>query len=68
MPILTQRERDVLDIMATGASNQEIADTLAIRLQTVKTHVSSILGKLQAKSRRQAAELGIKQGLIRHKP
>lgn len=66
-PILTHRERDILDFLATGASNQEIADTLAISLQTVKTHVSSILSKLQAKSRRQAAELGIKKGLIRHK-
>ena len=64
---LTLRERDVLDIIATGASNQEIADTLEINLQTVKTHVSSILRKLQAKSRRQAAELGLKQGLVRRK-
>jgi len=66
-PTLTHRERDILDFLATGASNQEIADTLAIGLQTVKTHVSSILIKLQAKSRRQAAELGIKKGLIRDK-
>jgi DNA-binding NarL/FixJ family response regulator len=66
-PIITPREREVLDIMATGASNQEIAETLQISLQTVKSHVSSILNKLQVKSRRQAAELGIKQGLIRHK-
>lgn len=64
---LTLRERDVLDIIATGASNQEIADTLEINLQTVKTHVSSILRKLQAKSRRQAAEFGLKQGLVRRK-
>lgn len=64
---LTLRERDVLDIIATGASNQEIADTLEINLQTVKTHVSSILRKLQAKSRRQAAKLGLKQGLVRRK-
>jgi DNA-binding CsgD family transcriptional regulator len=53
--------------MATGASNQEIADTLSISLQTVKSHVSNILTKLQAKSRHHAAELGIKQGLIQRK-
>ena len=66
-PTLTHRERDILDNMAGGASNQEIADKLGISLQTVKTHVSNVLKKLQAKSRRQAAELGIKQGLIRRK-
>ena len=66
-PTITQREREILNIMATGASNQEIADTLLISLQTVKTHVSNILTKLQAKSRRQAAEFGIKQGLIQRK-
>lgn len=67
VPVITQREREVLNIMASGASNQEIADTLSISLQTVKSHVSNILTKLQAKSRLQAAELGIKQGLIQRK-
>ncbi|MBI5943601.1 MAG: response regulator transcription factor [Chloroflexi bacterium] len=67
IPIITQREREVLNIMATGASNQEIAETLSISLQTVKSHVSSILTKLQAKSRHQAAEFGIKQGFIQRK-
>ena len=66
-PIITHREREVLDIMATGASNQEIADALSISLQTVKSHVSNILTKLQAKSRHQAAEFGIKQGFIQRK-
>lgn len=66
-PILTRRERQVLSIMATGASNQEIADTLWISLQTVKSHVSNILTKLQAKSRQQATEFGIKQGFIQRK-
>lgn len=67
VPIITQREREVLDIMASGASNQEIAETLSISLQTVKSHVSNILTKLQAKSRLQAAEFGIKQGFIQRK-
>jgi DNA-binding NarL/FixJ family response regulator len=67
VPIITQREREVLNIMASGASNQEIAETLSISLQTVKSHVSNILTKLQAKSRLQAAEFGIKQGLIQRK-
>jgi DNA-binding NarL/FixJ family response regulator len=66
-PILTHREREILNIMASGASNQEIAKQLSINIQTVKSHVSSILRKLQAKSRHQASELGLKQGLIRRK-
>ncbi len=66
-PVLTNREREILDVMASGASNQEIADQLGISLQTVKSHVSNILTKLQAKSRHQAAEFGLKQGLIKRK-
>ena len=68
VPLLTRRENEILNVMATGATNQEIADQLSISLQTVKSHVSSILEKLQAKSRHHATELGFKQGLIRRKP
>ena len=68
IPSLTQREIEVLNVMATGASNQEIADNLSITLQTVKSHVSNILVKLQAKSRYQATQLGIKQGFIKRNP
>ena len=67
IPVLTSREREILDVMATGASNQEISTQLGISLQTVKSHVSNILTKLQAKSRHQAAEFGIKQGFIKRK-
>lgn len=66
-PVLTSREREILNVMATGASNQEISTQLGISLQTVKSHVSNILTKLQAKSRHQAAEFGIKQGFIKRK-
>jgi len=51
---LTQRELEVLHLLATGASNQAIADRLVISLATVKKHVSNLLGKLQAKTRTQA--------------
>jgi LuxR family maltose regulon positive regulatory protein len=51
---LTRREQEVLRLLATGASNQEIAHTLVISLDTVKKHVSSLLGKLDATSRTQA--------------
>jgi LuxR family maltose regulon positive regulatory protein len=51
---LTQRELEVLRLLASGASNQEIADRLVISLATVKKHVSNLLGKLQVESRTQA--------------
>ena len=51
---LTRREQEVLRLLATGASNQEIAQTLVISLATVKKHVSNLLGKLGATSRTQA--------------
>ncbi|MEO6888735.1 MAG: LuxR C-terminal-related transcriptional regulator [Ktedonobacteraceae bacterium] len=51
---LTCREQEVLRLLAAGASNQEIAQTLVISLDTVKKHVSHLLGKLGATSRTQA--------------
>ncbi len=51
---LTRRELEVLRLLAEGASNQEIANTLVIELPTVKKHVSNLLGKLGAASRTQA--------------
>ena len=52
---LTTREREVLDLLAEGASNQQIARSLGISLKTVQNHVSHILDKLQAADRTQAA-------------
>ncbi len=54
---LTYREQELLQLIARGLSNAEIATTLVISENTVKTHVKNILGKLQAKSRREAVEL-----------
>ncbi len=51
---LTRREQEVLRLLVTGASNQEIAQALVIELPTVKKHVSNLLGKLRASSRTQA--------------
>lgn len=51
---LTRREQDVLRLLAAGASNQDIAQTLVIELPTVKKHVSNLLGKLGVTSRIQA--------------
>jgi DNA-binding NarL/FixJ family response regulator len=52
---LTAREREVLDLLADGASNRQIARSLGLSLKTVQNHVSRILDKLQAADRTQAA-------------
>jgi DNA-binding NarL/FixJ family response regulator len=54
---LTLREREVLDLIATGATDREIAERLSLSLHTVKSHVRSILSKTHAMNRRQAAKL-----------
>jgi DNA-binding NarL/FixJ family response regulator len=60
---LTERETDVLRLLAQGKSNQEIARALTIGEQTVKSHVSHILAKLGVPSRTQAALYAIRTGL-----
>jgi DNA-binding NarL/FixJ family response regulator len=60
---LTEREREVLALVAKGLSNQQIADSLVISERTARTHVSSILSKLGVASRTQAALLAIREGI-----
>ncbi len=61
---LTPREREVLQMLASGSGNKEIASRLSISEHTVKFHVTSILGKLGASSRTEAVFLGIRRGLV----
>ena len=61
---LTPRESEVLQMLASGLGNKEIAAKLAISEHTVKFHVASILGKLGASSRTEAVSLGIRRGLV----
>jgi len=61
---LTRRELEVLQMLAAGLSNKEIATRLNISEHTVKFHVASILGKLGAASRTEAVSLGIRRGLV----
>ncbi len=61
---LTERETDVLRLLAQGQANKEIARALGIGEQTVKTHVSSILAKLGVQSRTQAALHAARIGLV----
>ena len=60
---LTEREMEVLRLIAQGLSNQEIADRIAVSEPTVRTHVSRILGKLHLASRTQAALYAVREGL-----
>jgi NarL family two-component system response regulator YdfI len=61
---LTKREREVLQMLASGLANKEIAARLAISDHTAKFHVASILGKLGAATRTEAVATGIRRGLV----
>jgi NarL family two-component system response regulator LiaR len=61
---LTEREREVLNLVVQGQSNQQIAETLVISITTVKAHISSILSKLQVSSRVEAIAFAIKHKLV----
>ena len=62
--MLSPREREVLQLMARGLQNKEIAAELVISERTVKFHVSSILGKLGAGNRTEAVTMALQQGII----
>ncbi|MFG1646245.1 response regulator [Amycolatopsis sp. NPDC049252] len=61
---LTEREREVLRLMATGLSNVEIANALYLGVQTVKTHVGNVLAKLGARDRTQAVVRAYDSGFV----
>jgi DNA-binding NarL/FixJ family response regulator len=61
---LTEREIDVLRLVAAGNANKQIADQLSIGEATVKSHVSNILSKLSANDRSHAVTIGLKRGII----
>lgn len=62
--LLTPREREVLQAVAGGMSNKEVADMLFISLYTVQVHLRNIFNKLDASSRTEAVTLALSQGLI----
>ena len=64
MPALTQRERDVLRLLADGLSNEEIGKKLFISAETVRTHVRKAMAKLDADTRTQAVATALRQSLI----
>lgn len=63
-PILSPREQELLNLIATGASDKEIAAAASISVHTVKSHVRNILTKFHAVNRRHAVELAAQQGLL----
>lgn len=62
---LTEREMDVLRLIAEGKSNQEVADALYIGIKTVKFHVTNLLAKLDVEDRTQAAIYALKHGIVK---
>jgi two-component system, NarL family, nitrate/nitrite response regulator NarL len=60
---LTVREREVLELVASGLGNQEIGDRLGLAEKTIKHYMTNILGKLQVRSRVEAALLGAREGM-----
>ena len=64
LDLLTDREHDVLRLMARGATNEEIADSLHIAEATVKTHVGSIFGKLGVRNRAAAIVFAYDHGVV----
>lgn len=61
---ITKRELEILELIANGMSNREIADKLFVSENTVKTHSSRLFDKLSAKRRTQAVQIGKELGLI----
>lgn len=63
--LLTDRELEVLQLVANGLTNAEIAEKLVVTIKTVRTHVSNILSKLHLKDRTQATAFAWREGIVR---
>ena len=63
-PALSEREREVLELIASGATNREIAGTLFLSPHTVKEHTSSLYRKLEVRNRAEAVQRAQRLGLL----
>jgi two-component system response regulator DesR len=63
-PMLSEREREVLDLIAAGSTNREIAEQLYLSPHTVKEHTSAVYRKLQARNRAEAVQRAQRIGLL----
>ena len=63
-PLLTEREREVLDLIAAGSTNREIAEQLFLSPHTVKEHTSAVYRKLEARNRAEAVQRAQRVGLL----
>ena len=61
---LSEREQEVLQLVTRGYTNKEMAEALIVSAETIKTHITNILCKLQAKDRTHAAVIGVRRGLV----
>jgi two-component system response regulator DesR len=64
VPLLTEREHEVLDLIAAGSTNREIAERLFLSPHTVKEHTSVLYRKLQARNRAEAVQRAQRIGLL----
>jgi DNA-binding NarL/FixJ family response regulator len=62
---LTKREREVLQLLADGKSNEAVASELVVSKHTVRNHVQNLLGKLQAHSKLEAVAIAVREGLVK---
>ena len=62
--IISEREREIIHLLALGEANKQIAHTLGISEQTVKSHVKNILAKLQVRDRTEAVTVALRRGLV----
>ncbi len=64
VPVLTAREQEVLGLVASGATDMDIAEALCLSVHTVKSHMRNILAQLQLGHRHEAAQFALREGLI----
>jgi len=68
VPMLSKREREVMDLLAQGLTGEQVAELLVLSAETVKTHIRNAMGKLDATTRVHAVALGLRDGQISAPP